>query len=92
MNKYQRQRSKEIKQMIRSDEFFSLTYPQARRYWNWLYRYIYIAFSPCDSCCSKCCRHKTKPPIVYCPNLVTVDMSLNRALKLLPQGIKMINN
>ena len=85
MNRYQKQRSKEIKQLVKFNDFGLKTYSQARRYWNWWHRYI--SFSPCDYCCNACHKYDTKQPIAYCPILFTVDMKLNRALRLLPQGI-----
>lgn len=90
MNKYQKQRSKEIKQLLKCDNLGLTTYSAARRYWNRLY--IPTWLSPCDYCCNDCCKHKTKSPISYCPDLITIDDKLNRALRLLPQGVKMINN
>ena len=86
MNRYQKQRSKEIKQMLRDDEFGFMSYSQAKRYWNWLHRYL--PFSPCDRCCNDKCEREAKSPIVYCPSILTPNMKLVRALMSLPQGMK----
>lgn len=83
MNRFQKQQSKEIKQLMKSNGDRFITYRQARHYWNSKHRYL-TAFSPCDACVNDECDHKVKPPIVYCPTQVTVDMKLVRALRLLP--------
>lgn len=89
MNRYQKQRSKEIKKLLKCDCLDLTTYSKARRHWNRLCRMTYL--SPCDYCCNNyddvCYECKTKTVIAYCPNLLTVDVKLIRALKLLPQGI-----
>lgn len=85
MNKYQKQRSKEIKQLLMFNNFGLKTYSQARHHWNWLRKWT--IFSPCIRCCNDCCKRNEERPIAYCPNLFTIDIKLNRALRLLPQGI-----
>lgn len=89
MNKFQRQRSKEIKRWMKNEEDRFTTYRQAKRYWNWWYHYH--LFSPCESCFNDICEHKVKIPIVYCPHQVTCDMLLVRALRLLPQAMKQVD-
>lgn len=86
MNRYQKQRSKEIKQLLRDNKFDFIIYSQAKRYWNWLHRYV--PFSPCNMCCNEECKRDMKQPIVYCPSVLTPDVKLARALMLLPQGMK----
>ena len=37
MNKYQKQKSREIKALMRSDKWGRMTYKEARRKWRFLY-------------------------------------------------------
>ena len=67
MNKYQRQRSKEIKALMVKDKFGRITYAQARRKWNFLrlLRQLGQRERPCFDCDASCDRpHKI---IAYCP-------------------------
>lgn len=64
MNKYQRQRSKEIKEIMAKDKFGRTTYAQARRVWNFLRRVRWG--SPCEDCDRMFCGREFKP-IVFCP-------------------------
>ena len=63
MNKYQRQRSKEIKAMMAQDRFGRATYRQARRAWNFLRRIRWC--SPCEDCDNSRCNGPYKV-IAYC--------------------------
>jgi hypothetical protein len=65
MNRYQRQKSKEIKQMVKRDKFGRVTYKQARRVWSFHRRYN--LFYPCEDCDNMNC-NKPFTVIVFCPN------------------------
>lgn len=63
MNRYQKQRSKEIKQIMKRDKFGRMKYTQARRVWNWTRRFSWCR--PCEDCCTMC--NGPYKVIAYCP-------------------------
>ena len=64
MNKYQRQRSKEIKQIMSRDIFGRITYNMAKREWKHIKRLALTDPSPCNQCIDEMC---TRPrAIAYC--------------------------
>lgn len=66
MNKYNRKRSKEIKQIMKTDKCGRMTYSQARRIWNQTRRFMWCM--PCEDCDAFVCNQfSTNPPLVYCP-------------------------
>jgi hypothetical protein len=63
MNRYQRQRSKEIKDLIRHNKWGDMTYPAARRIWNFAHRVRWC--TPCEDCTTNCNGPYNK--IAFCP-------------------------
>ena len=52
MNKYQKQKSREIKDLMKQDPLRELTYKQARKGWGWMKRLNWC--SPCEDCTAYC--------------------------------------
>lgn len=61
MNKYQKRKSREIKQI--ANILPRTTYKQAKREWHDMREWRY--FHPCENCCTIGCR-KIGKPIVFC--------------------------
>lgn len=61
MNRYQRQRSKEIKQIMKRDKFGRMKYSEARRIWR-IYK-VFAWCSPCEDCWTGC---KKNNVIAFC--------------------------
>ena len=69
MNKYNKRRSKEIKQLMKADRSGKTTYKQARRAWSWAKRFMWC--SPCEDCDAPFCNNfslRGNNPLVYCPD------------------------
>lgn len=68
MNKYNKKRSREIKQLMKADRSGSPTYKQARRAWSWARRFAWC--SPCEDCDRPFCKRfkQGSLPMVYCPD------------------------
>lgn len=63
MNKFQKQKSREIKALMKIDKFGRVTYRQARRAWSFNVRYNF--FYPCEDCGRVHCE-KPFTVIAYC--------------------------
>lgn len=58
MNRYQRQKSKEIKQIMKRDKFGTMTYNEAKRLWK-MCRY-WVWCKPCKDCNRYICNELVK--------------------------------
>lgn len=67
MNKFQKRKHKEIKQIMAGDRLGRITYQQARRAWNFKKRFQWCR--PCEDCDTSimCCPGVGKP-IAFCPD------------------------
>lgn len=66
MNKYQKRKSREIKQIMKEKPFVNgkpTTYKMAKKGWNWMKKFN--IFHPCEDCDTYWCKTVGKP-IVYC--------------------------
>lgn len=56
MNRYQRQKSNEIKKIMKRDKFGRMTYKEANKMWNWCRRFRWC--KPCEDCAIQLCNEE----------------------------------
>ena len=70
MNKYQKRKSREIKQIMKLNPFGQTTYKMAKWHWRMAKRFDF--FHPCEDCDTLHC-DKVGKPIAYCADMKSME-------------------